>query len=253
MRQILYTSVFCLTFLACMDLSQAENFWTRLFKRKNNKENEILSEVEVEVPKEDLVQPSNKFQEIFGEDVSFIELALGAACLLVGLKLFQSSDKSKDSSENKNDDVVDVVVVGMGLPKRGMGWYHLTQLLEHPDLKSLVRVIGVVEPFFLNDELCKDVPQVFTDYVKATESDVTKFVKSFDELPEFGEKTLCLIAGRTGDNPRFFSECVQKGAKYIYLEKPGAPTVKELEEMKALADEKGVKVRILKTALSNFV
>ena len=40
---------------------------------------------------------------------------------------------------------VDVVLVGCGCPKRGMGWYHLTQLLEMPN----VVMKAVVEPFYL--------------------------------------------------------------------------------------------------------
>ena len=47
--------------------------------------------------------------------------------------------------------------------------------------------------------------------------------------------TCALIAGRTADNPRLFSQCIDKGVQNIYLEKPGAPSVGALEEMKALA------------------
>ena len=37
--------------------------------------------------------------------------------------------------------------------------------------------------------------------------------------------TCALIAGRTADNPRLFSQCIDKGVQNIYLEKPGAPSV----------------------------
>jgi predicted dehydrogenase len=51
-----------------------------------------------------------------------------------------------------------------------------------------------------------------------------------------------LISGRTADNPRLLTESIAHGAKCIYLEKPGAPTVKELEQMKKEADDAGVDV-----------
>ena len=38
-----------------------------------------------------------------------------------------------------------VVLVGCGMPKKSMGWYHLTQLME----MERARVTDVVEPFFL--------------------------------------------------------------------------------------------------------
>jgi predicted dehydrogenase len=51
-----------------------------------------------------------------------------------------------------------------------------------------------------------------------------------------------LISGRTADNPRLLTECIAHGANCIYLEKPGAPTVKELEQMAKEAEAAGVKV-----------
>ena len=55
---------------------------------------------------------------------------------------------------------------------------------------------------------------------------------SVSKLATFEASTMCLIAGRTNDNPKLFKECVDQGAKVIYLEKPGAPTVAELQEMR---------------------
>ena len=54
--------------------------------------------------------------------------------------------------------------------------------------------------------------------------------------------TLALISGRTADNPRLLKEVIAAGCTHVYLEKPGAPSVAELEEMKAYAAEKGVPV-----------
>jgi predicted dehydrogenase len=57
-----------------------------------------------------------------------------------------------------------------------------------------------------------------------------------------GTKRLALVSGRTGDNPRFLGECIAAGCNSIYLEKPGAPTVKELETMRDQAKAAGVTV-----------
>jgi predicted dehydrogenase len=64
------------------------------------------------------------------------------------------------------------------------------------------------------------------------------------ELPASAEgiKRLALVSGRTGDNPKFLGECIEAGCHSIYLEKPGAPTVKELETMRDQAKAAGVTV-----------
>ena len=54
--------------------------------------------------------------------------------------------------------------------------------------------------------------------------------------------TIALISGRTADNPRLLKEVIEAGCTHVYLEKPGAPTVGELEEMVAFAKSKGVPV-----------
>jgi len=51
-----------------------------------------------------------------------------------------------------------------------------------------------------------------------------------------------IISGRTADNPRHFNDAVDHGFKHIYLEKPGASTVDDLEAMKAVAARNGVSV-----------
>merc|ERR1719247_3623023 len=77
----------------------------------------------------------------------------------------------------------------------------------------------------------------------------TKFVKDISELEIKGlvdavmqGPTIALISGRTADNPRLLKEVIAAGCTHVYLEKPGAPTVAELEEMVAYAKEKGVPV-----------
>jgi predicted dehydrogenase len=50
-----------------------------------------------------------------------------------------------------------------------------------------------------------------------------------------GKKRLALISGRTADNPSLLTQCIAAGCSVIYLEKPGATTVKDLEQMRAEA------------------
>ena len=61
------------------------------------------------------------------------------------------------------------------------------------------------------------------------------------EVPD-NEPSLALIATRTADMPAVFRDVIQAGFKNIYLEKPGASTVEELEEMRELAAVAGVNV-----------
>merc|ERR1719148_338735 len=70
------------------------------------------------------------------------------------------------------------------------------------------------------------------------------FLESMADLPATGDgvKRLALISGRTADNPRLLQESIKAGCSTIYLEKPGAPTVKELEEMKVCAADSKVTV-----------
>ena len=133
------------------------------------------------------------------------------------------------SSSPASSDKVDVVVIGCGLPKKSMGWYHLEQLLTMPSVK----VKAVVEPFYLSVNPA-DVPQTFASMVNSLKNDIT-FTSSVSELANFTEKTIVLIAGRTSDNPKLFQQALEKGAGCIYLEKPGAPSFEELQRMKALA------------------
>ena len=51
-----------------------------------------------------------------------------------------------------------------------------------------------------------------------------------------------MIAGRTPDNPTFFREAIAAGATHVLLEKPGAPSVGELEAMAKIAADKKVPV-----------
>jgi len=148
------------------------------------------------------------------------------------------TEKTKKFQGNNPSAELDVIIVGCGLPKRGMGWYHMTQLL---DMKN-VNMKAVVEPFFMNPDLCPKMPPAFAELVTKTSKLGVQFAKSVEELPRFEKKTVCLVAGRTADNPKFFQKCLDNGASCVYLEKPGAPSVAELKDMKAAAEIFGTTV-----------
>jgi len=69
-----------------------------------------------------------------------------------------------------------------------------------------------------------------------------KFATSLKDLPPPAAPRLALISGRTADNPRLLTEAIATGATCIYLEKPGAPTVAELEQMQNEAQKANVEV-----------
>jgi len=137
-------------------------------------------------------------------------------------------------------DKCDVWLIGCGVPKRGMGWYHGQQLLDG-DIDT-GHLAAVVEPWFLGGGASSPPGEKFAEWAKAMEEKHgTKFCKAVDELEVKGP-TLALISGRTADNPRLLKEVIDLGVSAVYLEKPGAPTVAELEEMREYAKAKGVPV-----------
>jgi predicted dehydrogenase len=83
----------------------------------------------------------------------------------------------------------------------------------------------------------------FTAYKQKAEADHgVQFFTSLADLPVTGKKRLALISGRTADNPHLLNEALKSGCTCIYLEKPGAPTVAELEAMRDEAKAAGVPV-----------
>lgn len=121
----------------------------------------------------------------------------------------------------------DFAIVGCGLQGRGMGWFHALQIKSGACPSA--RLTDVVEPWFLGGG--KDSAPQFQDLVKSW-SDV-QFAPGFESL--FAKSTspvkIALIAGRTSDNPKLFRAAINAGATHVLLEKPGAPTVDELEAM----------------------
>mmetsp|Transcript_10637 Transcript_10637/g.12791 ORF Transcript_10637/g.12791 Transcript_10637/m.12791 type:complete len:369 (-) Transcript_10637:151-1257(-) len=137
----------------------------------------------------------------------------------------------------------EVVLVGCGCPLRGMGWYHAVQLLgnECPSAK----LCYVVEPWFMGGGASGPGGAEFAEFQKSAEAEHgVVFLKSLTDLPDptEGTKRLALVSGRTGDNPRLLEEAIAHGCTTIYLEKPGAPTVGELETMRDFAKKSDVEV-----------
>lgn len=133
---------------------------------------------------------------------------------------------------------VDVTMVCCGAPKRSMGWYHCKQLVEGKI--SGARLTDIVEPFFMGAG--KDLPAAaeFNAWVASKEGVAVH--ASIGDMPKPEGPKLLIICGRTADNPKLFRQAIDHGFSHIYLEKPGAPTVAELEEMDKYSKEKGVAV-----------
>lgn len=101
----------------------------------------------------------------------------------------------------------------------------------------------VVEPWFMGAGSDSPPGQDFKVWQDETEAKYgTTFTASLDDLPPPEAPRLALISGRTADNPHLLTECIKHGSKCIYLEKPGAPTVAELEGMMNEASAAGVEV-----------
>lgn len=136
---------------------------------------------------------------------------------------------------------VDTILVGCGVPNRGMGWFHAIQMLngECPSCK----LSAVVEPFFLGPG--KEVPggAEFGEFAAEWGEKGVQFTPKLEDLPPADGPRMALIAGRTADNPKLLRDCIDiAGCTHLILEKPGATTVADLESMAEYAKEKGVSV-----------
>jgi len=135
----------------------------------------------------------------------------------------------------------EVALVGCGAPNRGMGWYHAIQMLEGRCPSASLDF--VVEPWFMGAGSEGPGGPEFKEWQAETEAKYgTKFATSLSDLPPPEQPRMALISGRTADNPRLLSEAIKSGCSCIYLEKPGAPTVAELQSMKDEAEAAGIEV-----------
>mmetsp|Transcript_8209 Transcript_8209/g.16852 ORF Transcript_8209/g.16852 Transcript_8209/m.16852 type:complete len:394 (+) Transcript_8209:109-1290(+) len=142
-----------------------------------------------------------------------------------------------------SENQAEVILIGCGCPLRGMGWYHAVQMLgnECPSAK----LCHIVEPWFLGGGADGPGGPEFAEFQKKSEEEHgVQFHKSVADLPPVAEgvKRLALISGRTVDNPRLLTEAIAAGCSVVYLEKPGAPTVAELEAMKKEAADANVAI-----------
>jgi len=148
---------------------------------------------------------------------------------------------SGNAANLAKDGQAEVILVGCGAPNRGMGWYHAIQMLE--DQCPSASMDYIVEPWFLGAGSDSEAGKEFGEWQADVQSKYEcKFAASLEELPPSSAPRLALISGRTADNPALLTASIAHGAKCIYLEKPGAPTVVELEAMKAEADAASVEV-----------
>eukprot|EP00548_Thalassiothrix_antarctica_P004125 CAMPEP_0194144836 /NCGR_PEP_ID=MMETSP0152-20130528/13839_1 /TAXON_ID=1049557 /ORGANISM="Thalassiothrix antarctica, Strain L6-D1" /LENGTH=364 /DNA_ID=CAMNT_0038844849 /DNA_START=6 /DNA_END=1100 /DNA_ORIENTATION=- len=138
-----------------------------------------------------------------------------------------------------------VIVVGCGCPGRSMGHYHCYQILEQTSCPS-TSLKYVVEPWYMSKNGKSSAGgDIFETWREATEKQKgIKFFQSVEEVPACidGERRMAIISARTSENPQLFTQCLSIGCHTIYLEKPGAPSVTELENMRDRAKEKGITV-----------
>jgi hypothetical protein len=111
------------------------------------------------------------------------------------------------------------------------------------------RLEYIVEPWFMS-EVGKASPgggaefHAFKCQLEST-ADI-RFFSRVEDVPaprDRHAKRLAIISARTADNPRLFASCLESlGCHAIYLEKPGASSVLELELMQTKARESGATV-----------
>jgi len=141
---------------------------------------------------------------------------------------------------NAEEGQAEVVLVGCGAPNRGMGWYHAVQMIDKKCPSASLDY--VIEPWFMGAGGEGPGGADFKVWQGEAEGAGVKFATSLADLPEPSAPRLALISGRTADNPRLLTESIANGCSCIYLEKPGAPTVAELEAMATEAEAAGVEV-----------
>jgi predicted dehydrogenase len=181
---------------------------------------------------------------LFGKEIpkTTFYVLTSIVALLIALILIYPFEQGSKKRGNRpdSDDTVDVIVIGCGLPKKGLGWFHITQLLT----MERVNILAVVEPFYMSSELCPSPPDSWKELMASLSDIGVRVVPSMADLPPLKKRSsLCLISAQTNDNLKYFKECVlHLGAKFVFLEEPGAPTVGDLSEMQQFAERSEVRV-----------
>ena len=136
---------------------------------------------------------------------------------------------------------LEVILVGVGLPGRSVGWLHLEQLLQVPQ----VNVTDIVEPWWMGNDADTTGRRLFAEARSSIKAlGQIRFHATIDQVSSFTRRNPCLvvIASRASDTPKLFRSAVERGASHIFVEKPCATTLEEIRAMKALADKFGVDV-----------
>ncbi len=137
-----------------------------------------------------------------------------------------------------------VALIGCGAPLKSMGWYHAKQLLD--GRVSGAQLKYVVEPWYFS-EAAKNSTGYEEFHQWRNQQERNHGIQFFSRVtdlphPAKDEIRLSIISARTADNPALVDACIKVGGTAIYLEKPGAPTVAELEAMHEKAKNAGIDV-----------
>ena len=115
-----------------------------------------------------------------------------------------------------------IETIQCGCPKRSMGWYHATQLLD--ESRGIGATIDhVVEPWYLS-AAAVGAPgwEEFAQFKSYLEKKGVQFHARAKDVPpsDPGKKRLAIISSRTQINPILFEE-ILPNTDAIFLEKPG--------------------------------
>jgi len=135
---------------------------------------------------------------------------------------------------------VKAVVIGCGAVGRGMGWYHMKQILA--GRVAHMELAGVVEPFFLGEGKATPQGEELQQWLASKGPGVPTHHTLEGLAHPVAANSLAIIAVRTADGPKVFAEVIERGFQNILLEKPGATNVEDLSKMAELAQAKGVRV-----------
>ena len=102
------------------------------------------------------------------------------------------------------------------------------------------KLTDVVEPWFMGAGAGGPGAAEFEAFRAEVEPTGVRFHASVGAMPAASGKKMAMVCTRTADMPGFVDEIVANGCSHVFLEKPGAPTVGELEKMRDDAAAAGV-------------
>ena len=151
---------------------------------------------------------------------------------------------------NENSVAVSIVLVGCGAPRKSMGWYHAIQLLAFEDSNG-GRLEYIVEPWFMS-EAGKASPGGGARNFKHSNVNSNRLPRYSILLARGGcprttgstrEAARDHQCTHCGQPTSLFASCLESlGCHAIYLEKPGASSVLELELMQTKVSSPGHEV-----------